>query len=156
MAIRSVLVSAALVAGLSGCSVFDPDYYNCKSQISSYAEASRSSVTAQITDQPVEVRFNSVSARCYDEGDMTIMEIGIGLKVLRDLSDNVEVAPVNVPLAAAIIDGDDNVISHETFSYDMQFTDGGRVIYPLVRRDIRLPKQGRVVLALTPEQLYVQ
>ena len=141
------------MAGLSACSVFEPDYYNCKDRLTSYAEGVRSSLTTSIVGQNVEVRFNGVSARCYDKDDVTIMEVGIGLKVLRDLNDNVEVAPVNVPIASAILDGQDEVLGYETFSYDMQFPDGVRVLYPLVRREFTLKRDGRLVIALTPEQL---
>ena len=147
------MLPLALMAGLSACSAFEPDYYNCDDRISSYAEGARSSLTSDITAQNVEVRFNGVSARCYDNDGVTIMEVGIGLKVLRDLAENVEVAPVNVPIATALLDGEDEVLSYETFSYDMQFPDGVRVLYPLVRREFTLTLDGRVIMALTPEQL---
>ena len=153
MSVRNVMLPLALMAGLSACSAFEPDYYNCDDRISSYAEGARSSLTSDITAQNVEVRFNGVSARCYDNDGVTIMEVGIGLKVLRDLAENVEVAPVNVPIATALLDGEDEVLSYETFSYDMQFPDGVRVLYPLVRREFTLTLDGRVIMALTPEQL---
>jgi len=153
MSVRKVILPLAVMAGLSACSAFEPDYYNCDDRISSYAEGSRSSLEASITGQNVEARFNGVSARCYDTDGVTIMEVGIGLKILRDLNDNVEVAPVNVPIATALLDGQDEVLSYETFSYDMQFPDGVRVLYPLVRREFTLNLDGRVIMALTPEQL---
>ena len=153
MSVRKVMLPLAVMAGLSACSAFEPDYYNCDDRISSYAEGSRSSLEASITGQNVEARFNGVSARCYDTDGVTIMEVGIGLKILRDLNDNVEVAPVNVPIATALLDGQDEVLSYETFSYDMQFPDGVRVLYPLVRREFTLNLDGRVIMALTPEQL---
>ena len=153
MSVRNVILPIAIMAGLSACSVFEPDYYNCENRLSSYAEGARSSLITSITNQNVEVRFNGVSARCYDNEDVTIMEVGIGLKVLRDLEENVEVAPVNVPIASAILDGQDEVQTYETFSYDMQFPDGVRVLYPLVRREFTLAKDGRLIIALTPEQL---
>jgi len=153
MSVRKVILPLAVMASLSACSAFEPDYYNCDDRISSYAEGSRSSLEASITGQNVEARFNGVSARCYDNDGVTIMEVGIGLKILRDLNDNVEVAPVNVPIATALLDGQDEVLSYETFSYDMQFPDGVRVLYPLVRREFTLNLDGRVIMALTPEQL---
>ena len=153
MSVRKVILPLAVMASLSACSAFEPDYYNCDDRISSYAEGSRSSLEASITGQNVEARFNGVSARCYDNDGVTIMEVGIGLKILRDLKDNVEVAPVNVPIATALLDGQDEVLSYETFSYDMQFPDGVRVLYPLVRREFTLTLDGRVIMALTPEQL---
>lgn len=153
MSVRNVILPLAVMAGLSACSVFEPDYYNCDNRLSSYAEGVRSSLTSSITNQNVEVRFNGVSARCYDEQGVTIMEVGIGLKVLRDLADSVEVAPVNVPIASAMLDGEDDVLRYETFSYDMQFPDGVRVLYPLVRREFTLTQDGRLIIALTPEQL---
>ena len=60
---------------------------------------------------------------------------------------------MNVPLASALIAGNDTVLSRSSFSYDMQFPDGVRVLYPLVRREFKIPRDGRVVLALTPEIL---
>ena len=153
MSVRKVMLPLAVMAGLSACSAFEPDYYNCDDRISSYAEGSRSSLEAAISGQNVEARFNGVSARCYDSDGVTIMEVGIGLKVLRDLKDNVDVEPVNVPIATALLDGQDEVLSYETFSYDMQFPDGMRVLYPLVRREFTLTQDGRVIMALTPEQL---
>ena len=153
MSVRNVILPLAVMAGLSACSAFEPDNYNCDDRISSYAEGSRSSLEAAISGQNVEARFNGVSARCYDNDGVTIMEVGIGLKVLRDLKDNVEVEPVNVPIATALLDGEDEVLSYETFSYDMQFPDGVRVLYPLVRREFTLTLDGRVIMALTPEQL---
>ena len=153
MSVRKVMLPLAVMAGLSACSAFEPDYYNCDDRISSYAEGSRSSLEAAISGQNVEARFNGVSARCYDSDGVTIMEVGIGLKVLRDLKDNVDVEPVNVPIATALLDGQDEVLSYETFSYDMQFPDGVRVLYPLVRREFTLNLDGRVIMALTPEQL---
>lgn len=144
---------SALLAGtlLTGCSAFEPDYYKCDSRITSFEQGARATLTSQNTNQIVEVRFNGVSGLCYDDDGDIQAEVGIGLKVLRDLTDGVDVAPVVVPMMAAVLDSDDNVIETSSFVYTMQFTDGSPVIYPLVRRDFTLPADGRLILSLTPE-----
>ena len=72
------------------------------------------------------------------------------MKVSRELSEGQDVAPVSVPMLAAIIDEDEAVISRESFVYTMQFTNNLDVIYPLVRREFNVPQGGRVILSLTP------
>ena len=136
---------------LTACSTFGPDRYACSSRVTSYAETARATLQTQINPQPVEVRFNGVSASCYDEGTSVVMELAIGLKVARDTEEGREVAPVDVPIFAATISGDDSVLSQDSFVYTMQFTDGLPVIYPLVRRELKIPQDGRVILNLTPE-----
>ncbi|MGC6516663.1 MAG: hypothetical protein ACON49_01380 [Candidatus Puniceispirillaceae bacterium] len=142
---------AIMLLALTGCSAFEPDYYNCNAQVSSYAEGVRSSIVTEESNQAVEVRLNGVSARCYDSGDMVIAELGIGMKVSRDLEQGVDVEPVTVPMVAAVIDNDDSVKQTMSFVYTMQFTRNLDVLYPLVRREFTIPKGGRIILSLTPE-----
>ena len=151
MRFKTVLPTMLLGTILAGCSTFQPDYYDCKSSVTSYAEGARSSLLSEVTNQNVEVRFNGVSARCYDSGDKVNVELGIGLKVLRDIAAGGDVAPVTVPLVAAIVDNTDNVTDTQGFVYNMQFIQNVDVIYPLVRRDMTMPIGGRIILSLTPE-----
>ena len=150
MRTNQILPSLAVLASLAGCAAFEPDYYNCNSLVTSYAQGARASLISEATLQNVEVRFNGVSARCYDEGTDIIAEVGIGLKVSRELSEGQDIAPVSVPMLAAIIDEDEAVISRESFVYTMQFTNNLDVIYPLVRREFNVPQGGRLILSLTP------
>ena len=150
MRANRILPSLAILASLAGCAAFEPDYYNCKSQVTSYEQGARASLIAEQTMQNVEVRFNGVSARCYDDGARVVAEVGIGLKVSRQLSEGREVAPIAVPMIAAIIDADEAVTETQSFVYTMQFTNGLDVIYPLVRREFNLPQGGRLILSLTP------
>ncbi len=149
--ISSPLVLATAVIGVLGaCSTFEPDYYNCDSRVTSYAEGVRSSLTTQNTGQDVEVRLNGVSGKCYDDGTSYVAELAIGLKVSRNVGEGGGVDPVVVPMVAAIIDADDAVQSTSSFVYTMQFTSGVQDIYPLVRREFSVPQGGRVILSLTP------
>ena len=148
--ISSPLVLATAIIGVLGaCSTFEPDYYNCDSRVTSYAEGVRSSLTTQNTGQDVEVRLNGVSGKCYDDGTSYVAELAIGLKVSRNVGEGGGVDPVVVPMVAAIIDADDTVLETSSFIYTMQFT-SVQDIYPLVRREYTIPKGGRVILSLTP------
>ena len=153
MHFKTILPSLLLATSLGGCTVFEPDYYNCDSRVTSYAEGVRSSLETQEFGQAVEVRLNGVSAQCYDEGDKTVAELAIGLKVSRDLSEGRAVDPVIVPMASAIINADESVQQTNSFIYTMQFIGGAETIYPLVRREFSVPKNGRIILSLTPQLL---
>lgn len=153
MCFKSLAPSLLVLATLSGCSTFQPDYYNCDSKVTSYPEAIRSSLETEVLAQEVEVRLNGVSASCYDNDRGVVAELAIGLKVARKLSEGDGVEPVVVPMAAAVIGRDDEVLETTSFIYTMQFTNGVEVIYPLVRREFTMPQGGRVILSLTPELL---
>ncbi len=153
MCFKSIAPSLLVLAALSGCSTFQPDYYKCDSQVTSYAEGIRSSLETQELAQDVEVRLNGVSASCYDNDRGVVTDLAIGLKVSRELGEGNGVDPVVVPMAAAIIGRDDEVIETTSFIYTMQFTNGVETIYPLVRRELTIPQGGRIILSLTPELL---
>ena len=153
MRLHHILPSVFIVAALSGCSVFEPETYNCSANVTSYQDGVRSSLITQNTKQNVEVRLNGVSAICEDRANDVATEVAIGLKVSRELEDSREVAPVIVPMVAAVISADETVLETQSFVYTMQFTANSPVIYPLVRRDFAVPKGGRVILSLTPEVL---
>ena len=99
------------------------------------------------------MRLNGASALCYDDNNHTVAELAIGLKVSRQLEEGSAVDPVIVPMVAAVIDGDEAVLETSSFVYTMQFVKGVDVIYPLVRREMKIPKGGRIILALTPALL---
>ena len=153
MRITTIIPSLILASALSACSSFGPDYYNCDSIATSYAEGVRSSLQTQEANQDVEVRLNGVNAQCYDVTGSTVAEVAIGMKVARDLAQGSEIDPVVVPMVAAIIDADDTVLETSSFIYTMQFTKGTDTIYPLVRREYTIPQGGRLIVSLTPELL---
>ena len=153
MRITTIIPSLMLASALSACSSFGPDYYNCDSIATSYAEGVRSSLQTQEANQDVEVRLNGVNAQCYDVTGSTVAEVSIGMKVARDLAQGSEIDPVVVPMVAAIIDADDTVLETSSFIYTMQFTRGTDTIYPLVRREYTIPQGGRLIVSLTPELL---
>ena len=151
LSMKTLIPSVLFGSLLTACSTFEPDRYACSSRVTSYAETARATLQTKTNRQPVEVRFNGVSASCYDEGTSVVMELAIGLKVARDTEEGREVSPVDVPIFVATISGDDTVLAQDSFVYTMQFTDGLSVIYPLVRRELKIPQDGRVILNLTPE-----
>lgn len=153
MRLHHILPSAIIVTALSACSVFEPETYNCSATVTSYADGARASLVTQNTQQNVEVRLNGVSAICEDRTNDVLTEVAIGLKVARELDDSREVAPVVVPMVAAVISADETVIDTQSFVYTMQFTSNSPVIYPLVRREFVVPTGGRIILSLTPEVL---
>jgi hypothetical protein len=105
------------------------------------------------TGQPATARLNGVTAICVDDEEMVDIELAIGLKVNRSLQEGGEAALLEVPFIAAIIDGQETVAAHESFSFRMAFGDKIDVLYPLVRQDISLPKDGRLVISLVPEAI---
>lgn len=153
MRFTSLISTMVCGVALAGCSAFEPDYYNCENRVTSYAEGARSSIITDDESQNVEVRFNGVSARCYDSGNIVNVELGIGLKVTRDLGEGAEVSPVTVPMISAKLDNNDEVLSTDSFIYTMQFRANVDQIYPLVRREMVMPQGGRIILSLTPELL---
>jgi len=90
---------------------------------------------------------------CVDDDEMVDIELAIGLKVNRSMLEGTEAGLLEVPFVAAIIDGQETVAAHESFSFRMAFGDEIDVIYPLVRQDITVPKDGRLVISLLPEAI---
>ena len=79
---------------------------------------------ASETSQPVEARLNGVTAQCYFDDDETVFEVSVGLKITRDLADSVDAAELQVPFVVAVVDGDEQVTSHDSFGYKMAFAKG--------------------------------
>jgi hypothetical protein len=140
------------IALLSACASFSPVTYDCSNLVSA-PEVGARIVMATETGQPETARLNGVTAICVDDDEMVDIELAIGLKVNRSLQEGGGAALLEVPFIAAIIDGQETVAAHESFSFRMAFGDKIDVLYPLVRQDISLPKDGRLVISLVPEAI---
>ena len=145
-------IGTVVIALLSACASFSPVTYDCSNLVSA-PEIGARIVMATETGQPATARLNGVTAMCVDDNEMVDIELAIGLKVSRSLLEGAEAGLLEVPFIAAIIDGQETVAAHESFSFRMAFGDEIDAIYPLVRQDITVPKDGRLVISLIPEAI---
>ena len=143
---------AGVIALLSACASFSPITYDCSNLVSAPEIGARIVLETE-TGQPATARLNGVTAMCVDDNEMVDIELAIGLKVNRSLLEGAEAGLLELPFIAAIIDGQETVAAHESFSFRMAFGDEIDVIYPLVRQDITVPKDGRLVISLLPEAI---
>ena len=155
---RRVLTAALYVGvltGFSACSAFQPVSYDCAQKVSAPEIGSRISLPAE-TGAISTVRLNGVSAVCVEDGEQIDIEMAIGLKVSRAKEDSVPPLLLEVPFIAAIIDSDEKVVGHESFSYRMAFGDYVETIYPLTRQNVSIPQGGRIVISLVPKRIEVK
>jgi hypothetical protein len=142
------LLGSVLMA-VAACSGSD-DVVVCPS-VSAPEEGARVFVQTDDNKQIVDARFNGVRAICTAQNDGTIkMEIKAGLKLTRNLNQNVSADIVAVPLMSAILDANDVVISNEVFGYRNGFDKGVAKLYPVAEMDFEVPVGGRIVLSLRP------
>ena len=142
------LLGSVLMA-VAACSGSD-DVVVCPS-VSAPEEGARVFVQTDDNKQIVDARFNGVRAICTAQNDGTIkMEIKAGLKLTRNLNQNVSADIVAVPLMSAILDANDVVISNEVFGYRNGFDKGVAKLYPVAEMDSEVPVGGRIVLSLRP------
>lgn len=142
------LLGSVLMA-VASCSGSD-DVVVCPS-VSAPEEGARVFVQTDDNKQIVDARFNGVRAICTAQNDGTIkMEIKAGLKLTRNLNQNVSADIVAVPLMSAILDANDVVISNEVFGYRNGFDKGVAKLYPVAEMDFVVPVGGRIVLSLRP------
>lgn len=142
------LLGSVLMA-VAACSGSD-DVVVCPS-VSAPEEGARVFVQTDDNKQIVDARFNGVRAICTAQNDGTIkMEIKAGLKLTRNLNQNVSADIVAVPLMSAILDANDVVISNEVFGYRNGFDKGVAKLYPVAEMDFVVPVGGRIVLSLRP------
>ncbi len=154
--IFSACVSAGLIVGLAGCTTpISPKTYDCSARVS-VPEVGDRMVIASKDGQDVAVRLNGVTADCHNKKGMTVFNIGAGLKLSRDLQQRSDAQHVDVPFIAALLDGDDNIVGHNSFGYSMAFGSNIDVLYPLNRFKLRVPEGGRVVLSLITERIETQ
>ena len=136
---------------LSGCSSFRPEPYACDDKVTAIEIGSRVELITSDTVQPVMVRLNGVSASCYPDEDNTVFDVSVGLKITRNLTDSPEVSKFKVPFIIAVIDDSETVVGHESFAYRMALSKQKDILYPVVDFQTKAPKDGRIILSLTPE-----
>jgi hypothetical protein len=146
---------AVILAGclLQACAQLRPSLTDCNDRITAAADGARVNIRTVEQDQPVEARLNGVDARCYDRGGATVMQVKIGLKVIRDLAVNSEVIFLEVPVISAVLDGADKPVSQQSESFRMAFPASSGALYPVVETEMRLPLDGRAVISLSPQRL---
>ena len=156
---KSVFTAGGLIAGsvlvLSACSTFESERFACNSKVTAVELGSRVQLVASETSQPVEARLNGVTAQCYFDDDETVFEVSVGLKITRDLADSGDATELQVPFVVAVVDGDEQVTSHDSFGYKMAFAKGNDSLYPVVDFEIDVPKDGRIILSMTTESVQI-
>ena len=136
---------------LSACSAFRPDPYACDEKVTAIEIGSRVEFFTADTFQPIMIRLNGVSASCYSDEDKTVFDVSVGLKITRDLSDSSEVTKFQVPFIIAVIENSETVVRHESFAYRMALSKQTDSLYPVIDFQTEAPKDGRIILSLTPE-----
>ena len=154
---NSVISAGGLLAGtallLSACSTFEPERFACNSKVTAVELGARVQLVSSETSQPVEARLNGVTAQCYLDDDETVFEVSVGLKLTRDLAVSGEATGVQVPFVVAVVDGNEKVKNHDSFGYRMAFAKNTDSLYPAVEFEIEAPKDGRIILSMTTENI---
>jgi len=154
---NSVISAGGLLAGtallLSACSTFEPERFACNSKVTAVELGARVQLVSSETSQPVEARLNGVTAQCYLDDDETVFEVSVGLKLTRDLAVSGEATGVQVPFVVAVVDGNEKVKNHDSFGYRMAFAKNTDSLYPVVEFEIEAPKDGRIILSMTTENI---
>ncbi|EHI49263.1 hypothetical protein HIMB100_00008330 [SAR116 cluster alpha proteobacterium HIMB100] len=154
---NSVISAGGLLAGtallLSACSTFEPERFACNSKVTAVELGTRVQLVSSETSQPVEARLNGVTAQCYLDDDETVFEVSVGLKLTRDLAVSGEATGVQVPFVVAVVDGNEKVKNHDSFGYRMAFAKNNDSLYPVVEFEIEAPKDGRIILSMTTQNI---
>ena len=134
---------------LSSCSSHDDTVF-CP-PLSTPPEGARAFVVTDKHQQIVDVRLNGVRAQCTAEanGDV-LMVVKAGLKLTRNLAENVEADVAVVPMITAILDPDDQVVSNGSFGYKNGFDADLERLLPVVEFELVVPSGGRAVISLMP------
>ena len=141
---------------LSGCSNFRSEPYACDDKVTAVEIGSRVELVTPDTVQSIMIRLNGVSASCYIDKDKTIFDVSVGLKITRNLAESAEVSKFQVPFIIAIIDEGETVVEHQSFAYRMAFAKLTDSLYPVVDFKTEVPKDGRIILTLTPETIKLE
>ena len=141
---------------LSACSAFRPDPYTCDEKVTAIEIGSRVEFLTSDTLQPIMIRLNGVSASCYSDEDKTVFDVSVGLKITRDLDYSLEVSKFQVPFVIAIIDEAETVFGHESFAYKMALSKRANSLYPVINFQTKAPKDGRIIISLTPETVELE
>jgi hypothetical protein len=148
----TIILGAGVLATFGACSTFEPETYDCTHLVSVSELGARVTLAAETGDLSV-VRLNGIDAVCEDDGEKTNVQLGIGLKVSRPAEESENALLLEVPFIAAKLDSVDTVIGHESFSYRMAFGSKVDLIYPLMRHELSIPAEGRVVISLVSERI---
>ena len=136
---------------LIGCETISPTLRDCSSKVTAVEEGSRVTLRTLDDGGEAQARLNGVSALCNEKADIVSMRIKIGLKLVRDLSQNEDVVELELPLIIAILDLQDTVESYESVSYKMTFPSRTSTIYPVILPKTQVQKSGRVIISLAPK-----
>ena len=148
----TTILGAGVLATFGACSTFEPETYDCSSLVSVQELGARITLAAE-TGELSAIRLNGIEAVCEDDGEKTIVNLGIGLKVSRPVEESGKALLLEVPFIAAKLDSTDTVIGHDSFSYRMAFGAKVDLIYPLMRHELNIPADGRVVISLVSERI---
>ena len=99
----TTILGTAVLATLGACSTFEPETYNCSSLVSVPELGARLTLAAE-TGELSAIRLNGIDAVCEDDGEKTIVNLGIGLKVSRPAEESEKALLLEVPFIAAKLD----------------------------------------------------
>ena len=148
----TTILGAGVFATLGACSTFEPETYECSNLVSVPEVGARITLAAE-TGELSAIRLNGIEAICEDDGEETKIELAIGLKVSRPVEESDKAVLLEVPFIAARLDSNDTVVGHESFSYRMAFGVKVDLIYPLMRHELTIPRDGRLVMSLVSERI---
>jgi hypothetical protein len=141
------LLAAGIMAGLIGCSAFEPEYGQCP-PISAAKGAEESFVIGSKLGQLVKLRFNGIASQCVVRDGYTDTQIFMNVLLRRDMTTGSNIELTEFYVTAAIIDENDNVVSREIFADKGNFKDGMDISQPDINYRLDVPDGHRVVLAL--------
>ena len=141
------LLAAGIMAGLIGCSAFEPEYGKCP-PISAAKGAEESYIIGSKLGQLVKLRFNGIAGQCVARDGYTDTRIFMRLLLRRDMTTGSNIERTEFYVTAAIIDENDSVVSRETFAEEGNFKDGMDISQPDIKYRVDVPDGHRVVLAI--------
>ena len=141
------LLAAGIMAGLIGCSAFEPEYGKCP-PISAAKGAEESYIIGSKLGQLVKLRFNGIAGQCVARDGYTDTRIFMRLLLRRDMTTGSNIERTEFYVTAAIIDENDSVVSRETFAEEGNFKDGMDISQPDIKYRVDVPAGHRVVLAI--------
>lgn len=134
---------------LAGCSSTD-DIVSCPA-ISAPELGTRAYVRSDEINQLFDVRLNGVNAVCTrHKSGGTKVALGVGLKIMRDLTAGTDRDTLSVPMMTAIVDNNDVVTANEDFGYLVGFSKDDAVKYPVAEFEQIVPAEARLVISLKP------
>ena len=141
------LLAAGIMAGLIGCSAFEPEYGKCP-PISAAKGAEESYIIGSKLGQLVKLRFNGIAGQCVARDGYIDTRIFMRLLLRRDMTTGSNIERTEFYVTAAIIDENDSVVSRATFAEEGNFKDGMDISQPDIKYRVDVPDGPRVVLAI--------